>query len=586
MRSGILFSRKIFRRVALALVLLLALFANLPVETLAAGASLYFSPSSGTRYVGDSFAVYVLVNTGGNAANAYKALVSFPTDKLRITSVSSAGSICSLWIPPAPNYSNSSGTANFECGSPTAYNGPAGRIGIINFSVRSPGTATVQIASGSQVKKADGAGTEILATRGSATFTLKPPPTGIPTVSSSTHPDQNSWYSLKDVALSWSEPVGTDGFSYTLDQRSGTVPDETSEGTAALKTYSDLDDGIWYFHVRAHSSSGWSSTAHFRIQIDTTPPDPFEITSEPPAENVTEAPRITAAATDRPSGIDHYELSMDGGDFETVPMPYQFPRIEEGNHTIAVRAVDRAGNYRDSYLILHVTDVEEPIIEQPADGSYLPILEQLTIIGQSPAGLVELYLNGEFIYRGESDGRFTYTYEEFLRPGTYRLAAIAVTENGLTSSPTEVVFTVDPRAIRLFGLTLPGWLVYGLLLGIILFLLLLLIRYIRKSLGFDRHVRQDLQIIEGEVEKEVGVAEHELERAVDQTLKEGSLAEIEKMKEELEKKIEEAEGDTRRHLEEQLDKIRAHHGGKKKRPIWPIVIPERRKKKKKDEKNS
>jgi len=148
-----------------------------------------------------------------------------------------------------------------------------------------------------------------------------------------------------------------------------------------------------------------------------------------------------------------------------------------------------------------------------------------------------------------------------------------------------VIFTVDPRAINLFGAVLPGWLVYGLLFGIVLFLLLLLIHYVRKSRGFDRHVRQDLKVIEGEVEKEVGVAEHELERAVDGVLREGNLAEIEKMRQELEKRIEEAEEDTRRHLEEQLDKIRAHHGGRKIRlNRWPIIIPWRRKKKKKEPK--
>ena len=588
------FLRKI-KRAFLPLVVLVALVLSLAplLPVLAGNAVLYLSPSGGTRYVGSSFAVSVRINSGSHTTNAYKAVVKFPTALLAATSVSVGGSICTLQISGSPSYSNSSGTVNFECGHPGSFSGSAGIIGTVTFLARAAGTANLTFTSASQVKAADGFGTEVLGSTSGATFDIQPAPVSGPTVSSATHPDPNSWYALKDVSLAWNQPAGSDGFSYLLNQKSGTIPDGVSEGTGKAIGYEGLADGTWYFHIRAHGDGGWGNTTHFRIRIDTTPPDPFEVTSEPPAENIDSAPLIIAHATDRPSGIDHYEISIDGGNFIPVPgMPYQYERIPEGTHTLTVRAVDRAGNYRDSSLVIHVIDVVNPRITQPANGSYLPILEQLVIKGTAPAGLVELYLNGELIAQIESDGNFEFTHSAFLRPGRYKLTAIAVTDRGIVSSPAEVQFTVDPRAVSLFGLNLPGWLVYGLLLGIIILLLILLIRYLRKAAGFDEHVRQDLDRIEEEEKRDFEQAEKEMERAVEGTLAGLTESQVHQLEHELEEKIKESEGEAREKLEGELDRIRRHHplAGRKFRfprikiPRFFLIFWERRKKKKGEKK--
>lgn len=526
---------------------------------------MYFSPASGTKYVGSIFSVAVKVNSGSHTTNAYKAVVTFPTDKLSVTSVSSSNSIGTLWIPPSPTYSNTQGRVTFECGHPGSFAGTGGTIGNITFSVKATGTARLTFTSASAVKAADGAGTEVLGTTGTATFTLQPAPVSAPVVSSSTHPDQSSWYQEKTVELSWTAPPGSDGFSYALNQNAGTIPDDVSEGAGTEKTYPNLADGIHYFHIKAHGTSEWGATTHFRIQIDTTPPDPFEITSEPPAENVTSAPLISAAAVDRPSGIDHYELSLDGSTFETIQLPYQFERIAEGVHDLTIRALDKAGNYRDSSLTLYVVDVPDPQISQPADGSYLPLLESLVVKGTAPIGSVEIYLNGELIAQVGSDGTFEYTHTAFLKPGPYKLTVKAVTEEGIESSPAEVTFKVDARAVRIFGITLPGWLVYSLLLGTVILLILLLIKYLKKVRKSNEHIREDLDRVEKAVEKELDSAEKEIERKVEETLRDGDEARMRQMEHELERKIEEAEGKAKQDLEQLIEKIKKHHGKRKKK---------------------
>ncbi len=537
--------------------LLLTLSLSLSVlsrTALAGDATLYLSPGSGTKYVGSTFSVAVKVNSGSHTTNAYKAVVKFPTNLLTATSASVGGSICTLQITGSPSYSNSAGTANFECGHPGSFSGTSGTIGTITFSVKAAGTAALSFTT-ANVKAADGSGTEVLGSTSEATYSLQPAPVTAPAVSSATHPDQNSWYAQRDATLSWTRPSGAVDFSYTLNQNPNTVPNDISDGTGTARSYQNLSDGVYYFHIKARGAGGWGETAHFRIQIDTAPPDPFELISIPSADNVTAAPLIIADAIDRTSGISHYELSFDEGPFETVTMPYQFPRISEGTHTVAVRAFDRAGNYREATLMLYVPDIDEPTITNPADGSYLPILEKLEIRGTAPQGFVELYLNDEFLALVESDGEFSYTHTDFLRPGSYTVTAKSVTEGGVESAPVTVRFTVDPRAVSLFGLNLPGWLVYSLLLGLIVGMIILLILLLKKRRNRERHFLKDLERIENEVDKILGAEEEELDRAIEKALKGSKKTRILN----LERKVEKVEGEAKRKLIKELDAIKRHH---------------------------
>lgn len=98
----------------------------------------------------------------------------------------------------------------------------------------------------------------------------------VPIVSSSTHPDETVTYASNDPTLSWSATdnlSGVAGYSYVLDQTSTTTPDTTSEGTSASKSYSDLGDGVWWFHVQAKDAAGnWGVPDHFKISINIPAP--------------------------------------------------------------------------------------------------------------------------------------------------------------------------------------------------------------------------------------------------------------------------------------------------------------------------
>ena len=62
-------------------------------------------------------------------------------------------------------------------------------------------------------------------------------------------------------------------YSYTFDQNPNTVPDQTSEGTSNTVTYSNVADGVWYFHVRSLDGGGnWGPANHYQIMVDANGP--------------------------------------------------------------------------------------------------------------------------------------------------------------------------------------------------------------------------------------------------------------------------------------------------------------------------
>lgn len=99
---------------------------------------------------------------------------------------------------------------------------------------------------------------------------------GTPVVSSSTHPVQGNTYGLNDASFSWTATdlhSGVGGYSYELNQSDISTPDTTSEGAASSKSYADVADGTWWFHVRARDNVGnWGPAQHFSVSIDTPAP--------------------------------------------------------------------------------------------------------------------------------------------------------------------------------------------------------------------------------------------------------------------------------------------------------------------------
>ncbi|MDP2736825.1 MAG: cohesin domain-containing protein, partial [bacterium] len=480
-RENILNKTRKRAKAALYACLLVFLFVFFSAEV-ANAASLYLSPSSGNYQVGKTFSVSVFVSSPDQAMNAGAGAISFPADKLEVVSLSKSGSIFSLWVQES-GFSNSAGTVNFEgIVMNPGFTGASGKIITINFKTKSAGQAILAFSSGSVLAN-DGQGTNILGSMASANYqlsaiTVSPEPSsteqiteteqttekksaataGVPAapqVFSSTHPDQDKWYANNNPEFEFSLPKGITEVNVLADKNSNTDPGIRSDGLFSSYTYEDIDDGVWYFHIRLRNGYGWGETAHFRFQIDTEPPPPFTIQFIDGREINKPETKITFSTIDTLSGIDYYEIEYGGKEpVKVTPeemaasASYGLTALPLGRQLIKITAFDKAGNFtaaNDEFIVKPVTAPE--IIDYSRE---LAVNETLKIIGKT------IYFNADiviwlqkdksepeqYLNQSDKDGKFTFIKKE-LGPGVYQLWAVVVDKEGRESNPSEkVIITV------------------------------------------------------------------------------------------------------------------------------------------------
>jgi RHS repeat-associated protein len=92
-----------------------------------------------------------------------------------------------------------------------------------------------------------------------------------PTISSSSHPNQNNWYSNAKFSGSWTTSTdatsGVAGYAHVLD-RNPTWPNPTGQLQSGTSV-SNVDipaGGVWYFHVAAKDTAGnWGVAANYAV---------------------------------------------------------------------------------------------------------------------------------------------------------------------------------------------------------------------------------------------------------------------------------------------------------------------------------
>lgn len=428
-------------------------------------ANIYFSPSSGSYIVGDRFSVAVYVSSANQAMNAASGIATFPTDRLRVTSLSRAGSIMSLWVQE-PSFSNSAGTITFEgIVLNPGFIGSSGKIITVNFRVKAAGSAPLTFFSGSVLAN-DGRGTNILANLGRANFSLggatpsipeatTPAPTailgvpGAPVIVSPTHPEPTRWYNVSTAEFGWDVPADIDQVRLLVGRIQNALPSVNYSPPISTRTIEDLSDGRWYFHAQFRNDDGWGGVSHFRFQIDTQSPDPFEITFVEELDPTDPQPIARFEAEDIPSGVDHYRVRINDGEFfevspEEVEGGYQLPPQRPGSHILLVEAYDRAGNFTGTIVEFNIESIESPVItDYPTE---VRSGEPLRIGGRGPVGteVTVWYVEGDGEpvsqkTRIRGDGAFDINLGDDFDSGIYTIWAEAIDDRGAISDPSASV---------------------------------------------------------------------------------------------------------------------------------------------------
>ncbi len=492
-----------------ALLILFGLGLSLcPQPTKAAGATLYLSPSSGTKAIGATFTVGVKVNSGGEVINAAEGSISYDTNLLDVVSVSKGGSIFPFWTaePGA-----SGGIIRFGGGlPPPAYNGSAGHIIGITFKGKRAGEARVSFTSGAVLAN-DGKGTNIIAGMGSASFTIgaaqikpskpkeptkpKVPDYNKPVITSATHPDQDLWYKETEAQFKWELKESITGVSIAFDQESFTDPGSASDGLFGEKIYTVDKDGHWYLHLKLKDASRWGTIAHYQVNIDTAPPLAFEVAVS--EVEIGEWPELSFKTTDELSGLAKYLVyfdRLDGPGRELSPdqESHKVSGLKAGKHTAIIKAIDKAGNEQIATVEFFISAIAAPTID-----SYSKELKSSDNFyakgGATPNGLVVIYIEqgGRLVATSSSavdaGGKWLYIHDDKLDNGRYSFWAEARNDKGICSEPSEkYTFLVSPPVFTMIGSFVVNYftVLVSLLFLIVLIVLIIFwfILFIRKKL--------------------------------------------------------------------------------------------------------
>jgi hypothetical protein len=321
----------------------------------ASGSSLYLAPSKGSFLVGNTFSVSIFVNTKSTDINAVQVDLKFPADILQVTSPTTGESFISEWLTP-PTYSNIAGFINFKGGIKEGIVTSAGLVSTVTFRAKSAGTAKIEFLDSSKILLRDGKGTPISTLNiGGSYEILVPPPEG-PKVKSDSHPDSDIWYTDRDPIFSWEKKEGVGAFSFSFSQNPQEIPDNLSEGMETSTIFNDVEDGIWYFHIRGQEKGIWGRTTHFGVKIDSTSPEQFPIDLD------LSTLFANFSSRDNHSGIGHYEVSILRIVDQEIPAPFfieaypyfKIPFEEPGRYSMVVRVYDRAGNSQTSETVFRV----------------------------------------------------------------------------------------------------------------------------------------------------------------------------------------------------------------------------------------
>ncbi len=327
---------------------------NVNVNSLLQKAVVSFSPQNGSFTEGSTFEVPIVIDTKGQAINAVELYINFDPKKLQIIEPTGGQSIIGLWVEP-PSYSNTAGTLKLVGAIGGGITTKAGIIAKVTFKALASGDTKITFSGKSQVLANDGFGTVVQASFGTAYYSLQAAPPEGPKVFSETHQFSDKWYNNNSPVLAWDKEDGVTDYSFVIDDKPFTIPDNGPDTAENRISLSAIADGINYFHIKARKGAVWGGTTHFLLRIDTLPPAAFTPTFEKVSEGLGNRAFVSFETTDSLSGLDHYEIGViDKNEpanvspvFVNATSPFQVPLKTSGDIRVVVRAIDNAGNVRD-----------------------------------------------------------------------------------------------------------------------------------------------------------------------------------------------------------------------------------------------
>ncbi len=503
-------------------------------------ATLLFSPSSGKYEVGDNFVLNVLLSSADQSVNAASAEITYPSDKLEINSFSKTGSIFTLWVQE-PAFSNAQGSASLEgIVLNPGFQGASGKIISFNFRVKAGGNASISFRSGAVLAN-DGNGTNILTGMGASNLILGTVETtgnelmpntnaqvspAAPIISSVTHPNQELWYTNPDATFSWSIPPGVTELKFGLNADLRSAPSSATTQLVKIKEFKSLSDGVWYFHLQFRNQYGWGQVAHYKVQIDKSTPNKFDIELFERKVNTASSVKVGFQVEDKVSGIDRVEVESENGEKQTwVHTPdskiFEITQLSLGNNVLTAKAFDKAGNFLTKSFEIEVEPLQRPEITYYSDvldprdvfvvrGKTYPGLNvNLTLIDESKRSL-------KFYGISHDDGLFSIVADQKLENGVYLFTVDVSDSQGGTSLPTDPISILvkQPTLLRIGSIAFNWLVVFVPLFVLFVFVIGLGFYGWRKLLILRKGLKQGLYLTEKTIDDQLDQLKSRLSRQI------------------------------------------------------------------------
>lgn len=203
----------------------------------------------------------------------------------------------------------------------------------------------------------------------------------------------------------------------------------------AFRNRVTLADGVYRLEISAEDLAGNTAVYYINIMVDTIPPEPFEVVADPAGWTNNNRPVLTFGTVDETSGLSHYELSINESEFVQITSPYRLDPQPDGEHSVTVRAVDKAGWVTTATTKIYI-DTTPP--DAAPNFRVVPGQEKMILRWEKPSPDIVRYVVEKMRAGGEKVTEFVVEGDqvEYIDPGLstgtvyqYRLKAIDRADN-------------------------------------------------------------------------------------------------------------------------------------------------------------
>ncbi|HEX2040405.1 MAG TPA: hypothetical protein VHF47_11815 [Acidimicrobiales bacterium] len=196
-----------------------------------------------------------------------------------------------------------------------------------------------------------------------------------PSLASSSHPDQTTWYPSRTVAMGWtaSEESGIAGYAVSVTPNVASDPGTVVNASGTSTQLELVEDRVWVVNMRSKTNSGaWSLPTAYVLNVDADPPATpvASSTSHPdPSRWYPNNDADFVFSTSDISGIDGYSIVADQSAttepddmVDTRSTSHHVADLPDGAHTLHVKARNAAGVWSATRHIRILVDTTPPTV--------------------------------------------------------------------------------------------------------------------------------------------------------------------------------------------------------------------------------